>query len=368
MQKNQQYHLIRSWVFELNTAAGIPEFRLQIQQSLPVLPNQIMFAAGKSVLFSRFLPYNIMHLIHDDLLGLFFTLIEYFPSEDPNYPFDLNTNLVILDEHPAASYIQIVQYFSNQPLQHHSTFPKDGLICYEVAVAGLSKRANWYQYGFGRPQGPIPEKHVSGKDVRQFANFVLARTKLPPIKYISEIADPVICIYSRTKNRLILNEKELAERLQNVLFMRSIFIRLEEMEIEEIFKALGHCAITVGMHGSILILNMFLPKNALTIELYPFGVPSENYTPYRTLANLPGAELKYIAWENKHRENTVYFKSRHRLLGGIEHLPVEEQEKIIESTRVPLHHCCEDPYWLFKIYQDTTVHLDELEALIKEKI
>jgi len=61
-------------------------------------------------------------------------------------------------------------------------------------------------------------------------------------------------------------------------------------------EKLGTCAVTVGMHGSILILNMFLPRNALSVELYPYAVPPENYTPYRTMAHLPGMELKYVAW------------------------------------------------------------------------
>ena len=64
----------------------------------------------------------------------------------------------------------------------------------------------------------------------------------------------------------------------------------------------------------------------------------------------------------------MYFKDRHRLLGGVAHLPEEEQQKIIESETVPSHNCCEDPYWLFKIYQDTEVNIDELRSLISAKI
>jgi len=79
--------------------------------------------------------------------------------------------------------------------------------------------------------------------------------------------------------------------------MPVVFIRLEELTFPEIIEILGKCAITIGMHGSILILNAFLPRDALTIELYPYGVPSENYTPYRHLANLPQMDLYYASWE-----------------------------------------------------------------------
>jgi protein O-mannose beta-1,4-N-acetylglucosaminyltransferase len=62
------------------------------------------------------------------------------------------------------------------------------------------------------------------------------------------------------------------------------------------------------------------------------------------------------------------YPDRHRLLGGVAHLPQSEQTKIIESTTVPTHFCCEDPYWLFKIYQDTTVDIKELSQLIAKNM
>jgi len=104
------------------------------------------------------------------------------------------------------------------------------------------------------------------------------------------------------------------------------------------------------------------------IELYPFAVPAENYTPYRTLTTLKGMQLVYKAWENAHEENTVVYPDRPRLQGGIRHLPEEDQQKILNTKTVPKHTCCEDPYWLFRIYQDTTVHLEEILKLTEEAI
>lgn len=47
---------------------------------------------------------------------------------------------------------------------------------------------------------------------------------------------------------------------------------------------------------------MFLPPGSVLLELYPFAVPSENYTPYRTMSQLPGMNLVYRAWENTHEK------------------------------------------------------------------
>ena len=73
-------------------------------------------------------------------------------------------------------------------------------------------------------------------------------------------------------------------------------MRLEEGSLREILAILGTCEVVVGMHGSIHILNMFLPLHALSVELYPYAVPAENYTPYRHMAGLPGMDLNYAWW------------------------------------------------------------------------
>lgn len=52
--------------------------------------------------------------------------------------------------------------------------------------------------------------------------------------------------------------------------------------------------------------------------------------------------------------------------GGIKHLPLAEQEKIQNTLTVPPHLCCRDPYWLYRIYQDTRVDLPELFATIDD--
>jgi len=75
----------------LSTVVYNPHFDLQIIKE-PILDNeQISFLEGNNFLFTRFLPYNIMHTLHDDLFGLFYSLSEHFPSENSIHPFDFNT-------------------------------------------------------------------------------------------------------------------------------------------------------------------------------------------------------------------------------------------------------------------------------------
>ncbi|KAG5459960.1 MAG: hypothetical protein BJ554DRAFT_8058 [Olpidium bornovanus] len=288
---------------------------------------------GASFLFARFLPFNIMHHIHDDLMNLFMTMVEY---TDPFYEvvstvaerngkdgsgtgpaalFNLQSRLVIVDAHGAGGYAVMTQYLSDLPVTHITEIvsssqalakqiarskdeplppASDGnLVRFESAVVGITRHCNWYQYGFRIPQGPIEGKEVDGFNVRLFTNHILAR--IPPLRRLpasvplrlegggSEAAptapppkpeegelvlDPIqryIVIFSRTLNRNILNEPELANALRDQFpFLKVVIIRLEETPIPTIIRVLERPRVAVGMHGSILILAMFMPKCVCT--------------------------------------------------------------------------------------------------------
>ena len=55
-------------------------------------------------------------------------------------------------------------------------------------------------------------------------------------------------------------------------------------------------------------------------------------------------------------------------VGGIDHLERNEQDRIMRSPEVPLHLCCKDPEWLFRIYQDTIVDVPAVIALIRDAV
>lgn len=111
------------------------------------------------------------------------------------------------------------------------------------------------------------------------------------------------------------------------------------------------------MHGSVLIMSLFMPRRSVLIELYPYAVPPEGYTPYKTLAGLKGMNLVYRPWKNTHKENNIPHPDRDMYHGGLVHLSDDERRKIEETLTVPPHVCCTDPYWLFRIYQDTKVEV-----------
>ena len=64
--------------------------------------------------------------------------------------------------------------------------------------------------------------------------------------------------------------------------------------------------------------------------------------------------------QNPHENASVTHPDWPQLLGGIAHLPPHEQERVRAAVPVPPHLCCEDPAWLYRIYQDTTVDVAQV--------
>ena len=177
--------------------------------------------------------------------------------------------------------------------------------------------------------------------------------------------------------------------------MELVVLRMETATFAEQAVAVSRSSIVLGMHGSALIMAAFLRRGSILVELFPFGVPVENYTPcvddflraypfvvppprfreltmhlyyvsvgtvlrYKTLAQELG--LIYIAAVNDDPESTVAHPHRPAELGGIAHLPEAFRDKIRRSRTIPAHTCCSDPYWLYRIYSDTTVDVGAVMA------
>lgn len=347
-------------------------------------------------LTSRFHALNIMHTFHDDFFGLY-ALHRMFapPGEegDERFPFSRDNHLVFLDGAEDNRYDYVFHFITDNPLQFRARLRRlygkeanGSPICFRDAVLGNSKVGTWYTYGFGAPQGPIPHKKTSGLFVRNVASYLLHRMYLPlwdesmvqatlqelirrqafhkengkRIRGVPIRNDAFITIFSRKLDRIIVNEAELAAALNDAYGLPVRTVRMEDMHLGQQAAILRSTIITVGLHGSALILSIFLPPGALLIELFPYAVPAENYTPYKTLCRLPGMRLAYRAWTNRKAENNFPHPERAPSAGGIVHLPAAQQERIQSTSAVPPHLCCSDPTWLYRIYQDTKVDPDEL--------
>lgn len=334
--------------------------------ALKFMPKPV-FVPDVTLILNRFNPDNLMHVVHDDLLPAYYTMKQYSDLDD-------EARLVFMEGWSEGPHFDLYRLLSSkQPLLKEQLKNFGKLMCFTKSYVGLSKMTTWYQYGFVQPQGPKANILVSGNEIRQFAKALMDRMNISrPEEPDASTEDDMdkkeeyIVVFSRSTTRLILNEAELIMALAQEFQMRVVTVSLEDQTFSSIVQVISGAYMLVSMHGAQLISSLFLPRGAVVVELFPFAVNPEQYTPYKTLASLPGMDLHYISWRNNIEENTITHPDRPWEQGGIIHLEKAEQERILASKDVPRHLCCRNPEWLFRIYQDTLVDIPSFLETLKE--
>ncbi|XP_033021854.1 protein O-linked-mannose beta-1,4-N-acetylglucosaminyltransferase 2-like [Lacerta agilis] len=326
--------------------------------SLKFMPKPV-FVPDVALILNRFNPDNLMHVFHDDLLPIFYTM-QQFPD------LDQEARLFFMEGSGEGLHFELYKLLSSkQPLLREQLKSLGRLLCFTKSYVGLSKTTTWYQYGFVQPQGPKANILVSGNEIRQFTKFVTGKLNVSLERTPGE---EYIVVFSRTINRIILNEAELILALAQEFQMKAITVSIEDHAFSDIVSLISNASMLVSMHGAQLAMSLFLPRGSSVVELFPYAINPEHYTPYKTLCTLPGMDLQYIAWRNTEKENTVAYPDRPWDQGGIAHLDRAEQDRILKSSEVPRHLCCRNPEWLFRIYQDTEVNVASLIQVVRQAV
>ena len=329
-----------------------------------LLDGAILFKS-RALIFKRFLPDNVLHIFHDDLLPMFHTLQSLTGKTMANSNTTFDIQLVFMDDYSIGPYSELYSFLTFlRPVSKQELLPPQKPACFVDATMGISKETTWYDYGFHQPQRPKPESAVTAAHIRQFCNYMKSRFNIAiPVQVKSN--NPKLIVFSRRNNRLILNENDLIMKLSQKLGVKVIVVSIEIMSISAIIEEVSSASIAVGMHGSIMSFLMFLPPGSLVVELFPYAISPNNYTPYKTLAELPGMNFVYRSWQNKDLNKTVTHPERPWQEGGINHLPLSMQKKIKESSEVSPHVCCRDPEFMYRIYQDTAVDIDSVVEMVR---
>lgn len=278
------------------------------------------FVDGHALVFKRFNPENLMHVFHDDLIPAFATLRE-LSFQDTFFAF--------ADDWEAGSYASLYENFLPKRPLYLRSLSKNHLHCFKNILVGLNKLPTWYQYGFKTPQGPLPKppEDIAPVIIAFREHFLQRFVPLP----IHEKKHAIL--FNRQHNRRILNEKEVTKKISLVSGLPTRVVSLDTDAIPQIVSSLRSCRVAVGMHGSILVLSLFLDPGSVLIELFPFGIRSLDITPYRTLSRILG--LGYEAWENDLDLNTHPHPEYPAALGGLEHLSAEERKQVSGAIQKP---------------------------------
>ena len=322
----------------------------------------IKYIQGKTLMLKRFNPDNIMHVFHDDLIPIYHTLL-LIHGAAPSHGSPYSTRLLFLDNFETETYLNLYQTLSSQTIMMLKDLQeiKQSLVCFEDLHVGISRSTLWYQYGFQEPQGPLTNPVVSAIEIKHFTDYFYERLSIKPQVQM----DDYLVLFSRKLNRMILNEMELAITLAQELGMKVLTIGAETHSVSEIISYVSSASIIVGMHGSLLSYSIFLKPGAIVVELYPYGVNPDNYTPYKTLANLKGMNIIYKSWRNLDIRKTLTHPDSEPQFGGIVHLSQKDQERIQASPEIGPHLCCSNPEWLYRIYQDTIVDIQAVVSLTR---
>lgn len=346
---------------------------------LDKLPTQNIFLVpGKTLVTSRFKPDNWMHLLHDDLLPLYATIRQLGVTFEHLFLDDRWS-----EHHHNLSEILLKALYQKTLSLPQTSFPSDALVCFESASIGLTNSTLWYQYGFKRPESQLEisdaEKIYIANTITSFRNSLLEAFQLSE-ETENCLQVPTTLLVARQQNRRIINQKELFRHLQaqkgaDNLRLLMLDKRRSLSDVAKVRHLLGAfaCANTVvGMHGSELVLSMLMmaPRDnkndsPTLVELFPYGVKPDHYTPFRTLADL--LNYRYYSWSNHRRENAFFLEHEDFWPSvGLSHLSSEERQQLHSQIDEPLeaHLCCDNPKWLYRAYQDTKVDLDSFQEVL----
>lgn len=320
---------------------------------------QINWVATPVLLIKRFKPDNLMHVIHDDILPIYHRL--KLSNLAGNSSKRFYTTLLFDDSWEGGQFLKLYNILSDsQPILKSHLKDTSNLTCFHSALVGLPKSTIWYDYGFHQPQAPIADQKVTAKEIGSMVEYVRREFGLA----LSTDKNDYLVLISRKSTRLILNEMELSLSLSRELGIKVVHVSQEQYSIEQLIEAVSNARGLIGMHGSLLTLAIFLPPGSFLIELFPYAVNPDHYTPYKTLVTLAGMDIEYRTWRNTDPKKS----EGHPELGGLENLSQAEQNDIMDQVEVPLHICCDDPSWLYHIYQDTEVDIAAIVALTKSAL
>ena len=241
------------------------------------------YIRGNSILFHRFNPDNLMHVIHDDLLPYFHTRRKYFDGQE--------VTAIFMEGRGEGPFYDLYTLFMGRILTERNFTT---MTCFENVIIGVSQETTWYQYGFQTPQGPINVENYPKNELLSFKDEFV---KWLIINEDESLTPSKIVIFKRQHTRRITNMNEFVLKLSMKFKAEVTILDLQEDTFEDIITTISNAKLLIGVHGAHLVTSLFLPPGALLVEIYPFGIPSENYTPYKTLASLIG--VRYLPYETE---------------------------------------------------------------------
>ncbi|KAM2487724.1 hypothetical protein ACFX1W_039618 [Malus domestica] len=174
---------------------------------------------------------------------------------------------------------------------------EDAVHCFPSVTVGLKRHEKELSID--------PSKHsYSMKDFREFLRnrYSLKRASAIRIRENRQRKRPRLLIIPRKRTRSFTNTGEITKLARRLGF--KVIVAEADMKLSKFAEVVNSCDVLVGVHGAGLTNLVFLPENAILIQILPvgrfqwlatddFGRPSE------------GMNLKYLEYEISNEESTL---------------------------------------------------------------
>ncbi|CAN4086637.1 unnamed protein product [Withania somnifera] len=138
--------------------------------------------------------------------------------------------------------------------------------CFPSVTAGLKSHKEFSIDSLKFPNG------VSMRDFRLFLRSSLSLNRIEAIKMKGGIVTkPRLLIISRKKSRILLNEDDVRQMAEDLGYEVVLAEATLSTNLSGFAQIVNSCDVIMGVHGAGLTNMVFLPDNAVLIQLVPLG-------------------------------------------------------------------------------------------------
>lgn len=137
--------------------------------------------------------------------------------------------------------------------------------CFESVIVGLKRSPQELSIDYPS-ESPYSMKHF-----REFLRSAYSLNKATAVKIVDgKRIRPRLLIVSRNRTRAFKNTEEIALMARNLSY-EVVVAEADGRNVQRFAEIVNSCDVMMGVHGAGLTNMVFLPENAILIQVMPFG-------------------------------------------------------------------------------------------------
>ncbi|KAI3472777.1 hypothetical protein Pfo_030875 [Paulownia fortunei] len=192
---------------------------------------------------------NHFHDFTDMLIPLYLT----------SQQFNRTVLFLVADKRPwwASKYKLILEKLSKYDVIDIDN--ENEVLCFSRMIVGLKAHKEL-------SIDPSESPHYSVRDFRKFLRSTYSLDR----EFVNHHRRPRLLIVSRRKTRHLTNEGEVAEMARSLGF--DVAVKEMGWQVSSVAQFVNSFDVMIGVHGAGLTNMVFLPENAVVIQIVPFGL------------------------------------------------------------------------------------------------